>query len=781
MHLSIKRTPSLFHLLWLFPFLLFAPALLGGRALIWGTPSLQFIPWRYLAWEQLSAGVWPFWNPLNGMGAPLLANYQLALYYPPGWLLFAFQAAGGAPCMAWGYTLLLAAHLAWGGYGMARLSRRLGLGELAQVVAGLAFSLSGYLVARAGFFSMIWSAAWLPWLILSVEQITGASRRVGWVGILALCAGMQLLSGHAQLTWYSLLFTGCWALVAGWNHRGWKGMLSVAGWTAAGMLAGAGLAAVQLIPTYELLLQSQRASAVGFDFATTYSFWPWRFLTLLAPSFFGNPAIGDYWGYGSYWEDAIYIGLLPCLMAFSTLRLIWRPVEDHTQTSLRRSRVRLLWGMAAAGAILALGKNTPVFPFLYQHVPTFDMFQAPARYMLWPVFSLSVLAGIGVEGWQRPIGKALRATRRGLLAVLAGMVGAGLAYFVLPGIKPSFIYSTATLCAMGALVAWLGMRKPLDPAAPKQNRWTWLVAGFVGLDLLLAGWGQNPTTPAQFYATSSGSATINQTGEHGRIYLDEQSEYRLKFDRFLRFEDYRPRESWENMRLANIPNLNILNGTPSVNNFDPMRPARYEDWMVHLAALPAEERAPWLRAMDVDRVQSVTGTDRAAYTVEPLSGGERFRFYSCAHYVRDDGEAWEKTGEVIEQGANEVVIEGEGLVLDCNPQSDDKIYVRSEHATRIELDVEVERDGWLLMADTWYPGWHARVDGHSAPLHRANYLFRAVPLSAGSHQIIIEYHPDWLWPSVGVSLLSLAGIILLLFPGRKRQSIKWSSNGRTHL
>ncbi|MRR32417.1 hypothetical protein EG834_19300, partial [bacterium] len=202
---SIKIHPSLRHLLWVFPLALFLPTLLSGQALVWGTPSLQFIPWRWLAWEQLAQGVWPFWNPLNGMGAPLLANYQLALYYPPGWLLFVLQSLGGSGWMAWGYTLLLAAHLAWAAYGMARLVKQLGFSELAQVIAGLAFSLSGYLVARGGFFSMIWSAAWLPWLVLCVDRLDAApakGQRLAAIGWLGLCAGMQLLSGHAQLTWY---------------------------------------------------------------------------------------------------------------------------------------------------------------------------------------------------------------------------------------------------------------------------------------------------------------------------------------------------------------------------------------------------------------------------------------------------------------------------------------------------------------------------------------------------------------------------------------------------
>ena len=142
MKIKTIRPPSLLHLLWVFPLLLFSPAIFGGQALIWGTPSLQFIPWRILAWEQIQAGISPFWNLLNGMGAPLLANYQLAFFYPSTWLLFGLQMLGGSTWLAWGHTLILVAHLIWAGFGAARLARRLGVGELPQVIAGLAFSLS---------------------------------------------------------------------------------------------------------------------------------------------------------------------------------------------------------------------------------------------------------------------------------------------------------------------------------------------------------------------------------------------------------------------------------------------------------------------------------------------------------------------------------------------------------------------------------------------------------------------------------------------------------------
>ncbi len=92
------------------PLVLFGPMLVRGEVLFWGTPMLQFVPWRQLAFEMLAEGVLPLWNPSLGMGAPLLANYQLGLLYPPNWLLFLTGAA-------WGHAFLMMLHLIWGGDG----------------------------------------------------------------------------------------------------------------------------------------------------------------------------------------------------------------------------------------------------------------------------------------------------------------------------------------------------------------------------------------------------------------------------------------------------------------------------------------------------------------------------------------------------------------------------------------------------------------------------------------------------------------------------------------
>ena len=113
--------------------ILFGPMLISGEALFWGTPIMQFIPWREFAIDTLRQGHLPLWNPWLGMGAPLIANYQSAVFYPPNWILFLTGPA-------WGQSLLVLFHILWTGVGMLLLVKHLNMSRLAQAIAALSFS-----------------------------------------------------------------------------------------------------------------------------------------------------------------------------------------------------------------------------------------------------------------------------------------------------------------------------------------------------------------------------------------------------------------------------------------------------------------------------------------------------------------------------------------------------------------------------------------------------------------------------------------------------------------
>ncbi len=765
--------------IWLAPLALLAPVLFTGQALFWGTPYLQFVPWRMAAWEALKSGQLPLWNPLVGMGAPLIANYQSALFYPPNWLQFALAAVGGIGWLAWGQALLVALHLAWAGWGTWLLARRLGMGPLARIVSGLAFSLCGYLVARAGFLSINAAVAWLPWILLASAAIApfprdgvGESRRPYFLRILplALCIGLQLLAGHAQTAWYTLLLLAAWVAFWGWRNGGWRTMAVSLVQLAAPVLIGTGLAAVQLLPTAEYLLQSQRSSAVDYTMAVNYSFWPWQLITLLAPDFFGNPAQGNYWvTANNYWEDAIYVGLLPAILAFSALIGLFSRRSPAHQPKDKRL-IGFLGSVILVAFLLALGKNTPIFPFLYHHVPTFALFQAPARFTLWAEFALALLAGLGVSAWRRPGGKGLYWTRLATAGAVAVSLGAGLGWYFLRGVDVTFIRATAIAGFWGLGVGVLSLTAPKEAGTNPPRAWFGGVVLLVCADLLVAGWGLNPGVGQALYtqaATTQAEVSAQLAG--GRLYLSQGDEQHIKFVRFFQFDSFHPYEGWQDLRDVYLPDGNMLDGIPSANNFDPLVPGRYARWTDYLEVADFRVRSAMLAAMDVGATEQID--DRYAYGVrfEPVAGASRLSWFTCADFASDGNDAWNKalqrfsgdaqeSGRIILEGGNP----GENL-QPCALSSQAKTRIMEEDSNRVVVQVESDATGWLEMADVWYPGWVVSIDGKPASILRADYLFRAVAVPAGTHTIEWIYRPTSFYLGAAISgsvWLGLAALVI---------------------
>jgi hypothetical protein len=736
------------------PLALFLPDFIRGRALFWGTPMLQFIPWRVYALELLRMGDLPLWNDMLGMGAPLLANYQSALTYPPNALLLLTGPA-------WGQGLLVMVHLIWAGLGVVVLARQLKLNPLGQSVAGISFSLSGYLMARAGFLSINATAAWLPWVILAVDRLSEVQRRQNWglqtaraSALLAFFFAMQWLGGHAQTAWYGFLLAAAWAL---WRAIVHKGQHNLTRMFASFSLAGLGaflLASAQLLPTMEYLSQSQRIGALDETFALTYSFWPWRLLTLLAPNLFGNPATGEYWGYGNYWEDAVYIGVIPFLMA---CRAVWRGVR---RTSEWTSLVRFLFVATLVAFVLSLGDNTPIFPFLFRYIPTFDLFQAPTRWNLISVFALALLAGIGSDSWERPSERGEYWTRLGMAGAAVIGVAAWIASRLWPDVEPSFVNAFAQ---MGLWLFVFGALNLLHPAERAAHGWSVAVASLVLVNLILLGVGLNPTVDRTVFEDRS--RLVEQVGRDHRSYMPPNIEYEAKFVRTFRFDRFLTDFDWRRVRDIGLPNTTILDHVPSANNFDPVLPAIYVAWMDQLEQLPDSQRDRLLRLMDVAWTAELDPQIRYKKIPNP----ERVRVVPIATFVGTGHEALARVAAPEFDPEREIILEelSENWT-DLKPGSGSAEIEETKGSSELTIEVSTSGGGWLLLSDTWYPGWRATLDGEPCRIYRANGLFRAVWVPNGEHRVVFRYQPTSF--TVGAFLSGLAWLALIGFTWRWRPS-----------
>ncbi len=746
------------------PLVLLWKLILGGRVLYWGTPVLQFYPWRRVAVEMMRAGAVPLWNHYVGNGTPLAANLQSAVFYPLNLIYLLVPVE-----RAMGYSVVV--HVALAGLFMYLYARSVGLGRFAGLVAALSYMFSGFLLSRLGFLSMANAVPWLPLFFFLAERLV---RQCSPVRVLLLGAalGLGLLAGHVQLWYYGLWALGWYVLYRSWRrdkplHFRFRIWL----FFALAVLVGLAAAAIQVLPTLELTRLSQRSSGAEYDFAMTYSFWPWRLITLLAPDFFGHPAHGDYWGYGNYWEDCGYIGLLPLIFALGAVVFWARSRRQPGGPPLAPGLLSLIPFFALlclVSLLLAMGENLPLYPLLFRWGPGFGLFQAPARFLYLYTLGAALLAGVGAELFlvRPPVGPS-RVRRYTIVVGLAVLLAAVIARFLLPAVKVTFIDALGRFALTLIIsVGLLSLRGWMARETAQIERWQTLVVAFIAVDLMLFGYELNPTTGPELYrATTASGAFLREDPEPFRTFAFEAPDpresfaYRVKFDRYFSFEDFGSEEVEHllGLRETLIPNLGVLENIYSASNDDPLQVGRYLDLMEAIGEAPPPLALRLLGLMNVRYILN----DRAVADLAPVFvDGDRVHIYRHDRalpraYVVSQARIVPDSRELLSELMGSAFDPGREVLLEKVPGTSESARhlleetgqpvaeVRSLHYSpnRVKIEVSLEQDGYLVLSDTFYPGWRAYVDGREVEILRANYAFKAVPLQAGSHAVLFEYRP----------------------------------------
>jgi hypothetical protein len=431
--------------------------------------------------------------------------------------------------------------------------------------------------------------------------------------------------------------------------------------------------------------------------------------------------------------------------------------------ALRAGRLGAFFGTArtflllAAGMafLLALGANTPLFPFLFRNAPFFDAFNAPTRFNLITTFCLSLLAGMGAELWARPTGRTLYWTRLGTAAA-GGILILGAAATLAPtGLRESFGRSFA-LAGLWLLLG--GLIALLWPARVRRQ-WIGIVAAVVTIDLVIAGNGLNPTTSASIY--QGASALISQTGDGHRLFLFPETERVLKFERTHRFDSFQTAQNPRRIRESGLPNATMLDGVSSANNFDPLLPARYTEWISALMLAPGERQEDRLRLMDVGWLAADVESDAPWVSYRPVPGAQRARLIPLAVAAENDVEAMRTMADPEFDPDRTVVLEAPPEVAGLEGGDGGAEVLAIADPNRVEVKVEATSGGWLLLSDLWFPGWSASIDGAPADSYPADGAFRAVWVPPGSSTVVWQYRPT----SFHVGLLATTGGLVILIGG----------------
>jgi hypothetical protein len=107
-----------------------------------------------------------------------------------------------------------------------------------------------------------------------------------------------------------------------------------------------------------------------------------------------------------------------------------------------------------------------------------------------------------------------------------------------------------------------------------------------------------------------------------------------------------------------------------------------------------------------------------------------------------------------------------------NPTLSSQARITGYFGDHVEVNVDSTGPGFLVLTDTWYPGWEATVNGQPAHIYRTDYLFRGVEVPAGHSVVRLEFRPWSFWVGLWVSILTwLASMALIVaLPVRVRST-----------
>jgi len=732
---------------------------LGDPRLVGNDLTFLFLPHHLSIIKVISRyGHLPFWDSRGFGGRPLVGNPQGGLFYPPVWAVW---WSGVPAALGW----LTIGHLLWGGFGVYVLLRSADQGRWSATIAAGVYLASPFLLAHTfeGHYPHVWSACWYPWAFWAfMEQRAGRFRGLL---ILPLVLALTYLTGHPQ-EWYLLVLAlSIWTLadvINSLQSRDPRPAVSKLLIWSGVMALSLGLAAVDVAPQWAVrpwLLRGHE-SGLGVELPGRYHLQVVNALQLLSPTALGGPS--DYFGSHNYWETVFSIGFVPLVLA--VIAMIRHPNRKVVHGWL------VLVGLAVW---FACGRQLGLFALLYSLVPGMSGFRVPSRALFLANLAGAVLAGLGVEtirsvmtepkdwrklgvrligvmmillvGWsltdRGPESVELSRTRRATTRVLHD----GCFWFALGGMS--------SLIVLGCL--------------PPHRRNQRLASSLLGLLALFElGWTGSSllrVAPAEpFLDTGSIGAALAGGNQRGSVGASPSLEAPLRIKARDAFFGDLPAICL-GIEKTNINDVFQLDHTAVLyESLYPVasRPRPFRQLMP--ANEVVEEFDRRVRQAVFDRLSvAYLISDRVEpdppwpVVAEGLSNRSKF-------VIQRNPSALPRA-YVVPIGT--VVPEGASLALSYFRETDPRASVlmnddplgqiapgarqpfKAAGWTSIDPDhpvlvVTTEAPGLLVVADSWMPGWTARVDGVPVPILRGNHAQRVIPLYLpGRHTIAMDYWP----------------------------------------
>jgi len=179
-----------------------------------------------------------------------------------------------------------------------------------------------------------------------------------------------------------------------------------------------------------------------------------------------------------------------------------------------------------------------------------------------------------------------------------------------------------------------------------------------------------------------------------------------------------------------------------------------------------------LSAYPVEGVELPLAAHEGTALIYRVDGAARVRFVRAARHVKNESEAILRFRDITFDPDREILLHDAPATVGPTVEAlegRDRIaagasaVVTAEDSRQLAIEADAPENGFLLLADTFYPGWIAELDGAPVPIYRANISVRAVQLPKGRHTIRFVYRAQAFFRGLRITLLAVS--ILLLWLG----------------
>ncbi|HEU4830368.1 MAG TPA: hypothetical protein VFT04_14335 [Gemmatimonadales bacterium] len=684
----------------------------------------------------LETGRIPQWNPYLFGGMPFIAASSGDIFYPTAWLRW-IMPVGTAMALGFAVHLFLAglfAHL---------FLRALRCSWSGALVGGLAYELTGILasLAHPGHDGKLFVSALAPLLLLALTRAIRDRRHAAY-GFVALTVGLCILTPHPQMTYYLLLAAGIWTLYLTFfdpeRPQGIRPVRAI-GLAALAVVLGVGIGGIFVVPFLSYFPYSPRVigdSATSWEYATSYALPIEELFGTVLPHFNG---LGPdaYWGRNFAKLHSEYLGVI--VVALAGLGVPAR----------RRQRgLTALAVIAGLFLLISLGGHTPFYRLWYEVMPFMKKVRAPGMAFFLVALPVATYAAFGADRLLRR-----EAAPRTVLYLFGGL--AVFALLGVTGILQSFAEGLAAdprlvprVQANASALAGGSFRLLIAVLAGGAVAWAAatgrLAERIAALSLAVVVTADLISVDRHFYVFEAPASELFAADEVTAYLAQQPKPYRVMaygaypgdflmahriptvlgyHGNEVRFYD----EVWGGKNVyANLGNWNL-----------------WDLWAVGYAVLPDSQAIQGFHRV-MGPVQTTPGRPMYLYardTMPPYA-----RVVPVAAKVPEaqliptilDPRFPLSVATLFPESTSVAPppIEG-GMPVDVAARA--AVTAWEPGRMTISVDGAEQRQSYLVVAETWYPAWHATVDGNDTPVHRANHAQIAVEIPSGARSVELRF------------------------------------------